>query len=120
MAKFMSWTQEDDAELTARYGRECNLDLAIRFDRSENSIKQRAVNLGITIWARRADSEFGEAEAREANHHFICAMARAIRAGLERPPMVGINRRACTRRPKFVSHGEAVFPARTSSHFAEG
>jgi hypothetical protein len=37
------------------------------------------------------------------NARFIAAMARAIRAGLERPPMIGIDKRPGTRVPINLS-----------------
>ena len=38
-----------------------------------------------------------------ANETFIKLMAQAIRDGLERPPMVGVDKRPCTKNPWFIS-----------------
>lgn len=39
-----------------------------------------------------------------ANAKFIDRMVQAIREGTERPPMVGMDKRPCTRNPRFVPH----------------
>jgi hypothetical protein len=41
------------------------------------------------------------AELHQMNTKFIVAMAAAIRAGLERPPRVGIDRTAGTKNPTY-------------------
>ena len=42
---------------------------------------------------------------RRMNTSFVAAMAAAIRAGLERPPRVGIDRTPGTKNPSYVPHG---------------
>jgi hypothetical protein len=48
---------------------------------------------------------YSRAELEEMNQRFIKAMAAAIRAGLERPPRVGIDRTPGTKNPAYVRHG---------------
>jgi hypothetical protein len=48
-------------------------------------------------------------ELWESNENFIAAMAAAIRAGLERPPRVGVDRRPGTKNPT------SYFPERFGS-----
>lgn len=42
------------------------------------------------------------AELQEMNDRFVAAMAAAIRAGLERPPRIGIDRTPGTKNPNYV------------------
>jgi len=41
-------------------------------------------------------------ELQRMNDRFIAAMAAAIRAGLERPPRVGIDRTPGTKKPSYL------------------
>jgi hypothetical protein len=99
MPKQPLWTPEDDAELMASYGIKSNLDLATCLNRSEQAIKTRAYSLGITGQIC-PDSETGERETFRGDQAFVTAMTRAIRAGLERPPQIGIDKRPCTKSPR--------------------
>lgn len=101
MPKTPLWTPEDDAELMAAYAVKSNLDLAIYFDRSENAIKQRAMTLGITSHQLDDANELTNT-AEASNRAFIIAMARAIRSGRERPPMIGMDKRPCTKAPRDI------------------
>ena len=43
-----------------------------------------------------------QTELRRVNTRFVAAMAAAIRAGLERPPRVGIDRTPGTKNPLYL------------------
>jgi hypothetical protein len=65
----------------------------------EKSVSQET--LGLTYYIR--------AQLVEMNERFIAAMAAAIRAGLERPPRVGIDRRPGTKNPlPYIDRGSEV------------
>jgi hypothetical protein len=44
-----------------------------------------------------------KAELHQMNDRFVAAMVAAIRAGLERPPRVGIDRTPGTKKPSYLS-----------------
>ena len=46
-----------------------------------------------------------KAQLQEMNAGFVAAMAAAIRAGLERPPRIGIDRVPGTKNPSYVPYG---------------
>jgi hypothetical protein len=48
---------------------------------------------------------YSKAKLEEMNYKFVVAMAAAIRAGLERPLRVGIDRTPGTKNPSYVAHG---------------
>lgn len=107
------WTPQEDAELTAVYLTKSNVALSVQFGRSEKAIKQRAYQLGIHAAVQVADdADAGMTTAVEINDAFIAAMAAAIRAGLERPPMVGVDTRHFGKEPRYVPHGDMAAAAR--------
>jgi hypothetical protein len=59
---------------------------------------ESASNLGNSYYLK---DQFSEMNAK-----FIGAMAAAIRAGLERPPRVGVDPRPGTKNPSFVRDSE--------------
>ncbi len=89
------WTAEDDATIKANYGTLPNAELAFRLGRSMDAIKRRAVNLGIAQYEFHHDHDPTMTDLIKRNQEFIDTMAAAIRAGLERPPMVGVDTRPC-------------------------
>ncbi len=50
-------------------------------------------------------SPYSTAQLQLMNERFVAAMAAAVRAGLERPPRVGIDQRPGTKNPSYVAHG---------------
>ena len=46
-----------------------------------------------------------KAELQQMNERFVAAMVAAIRAGLERPPRVGIDQTPGTKKPSYVPMG---------------
>ena len=46
-----------------------------------------------------------KAELQQMNERFVAAMVAAIRAGLERPPRVGIDLTPGTKKPSYVPMG---------------
>ena len=52
---------------------------------------------------------YSRAELEEMNRSFVKAMAAAIRAGLEHPARVGIDRTPGTKNPSYVPHGASGF-----------
>jgi hypothetical protein len=48
---------------------------------------------------------YSRAKLEEMNQRFAAAMAAAIRARLERPPRVGIDRTPGTKNPSYAAHG---------------
>jgi hypothetical protein len=53
--------------------------------------------------ALNLDSFYSAADLQRMNRRFVAAMAAAIRAGLEQPPRVGIDRTPGTKSPMYLS-----------------
>ena len=56
------------------------------------------------------NSPYTDTDLDRMNDRFAAAMAAAIRAGLERPPRVGIDRTPGTKNPSHVPYGASNLP----------
>ena len=100
------WTDEEKSHLMSTYGIRSTLDIALKLNRTEYAIRTQASMLGLTEPAYMLENNDETADAIRRNQAFVEAMTKAIRAGLEHPPMVGVDTRPGTTRPLMIEVGE--------------
>ncbi len=106
------WTAEQDEVLRENWGHVDVHVLAASFGLTAGQVRWRAAVLKFdlgTLPAERLphDEDADIAPSKEScmqDDNFIAAMTAAIVAGKERAP-IGIDRRPCTKNPRFIPHG---------------
>lgn len=95
--------------------------LARNLRRTKAAIRTKRTELGLRPRHRTEIAPAGCTDAPAAegiergavdDGRFAAAMRAAIAAGLERPPMLGIDTRPCTKAPVFVERGQAEMTTR--------
>jgi len=114
MSEAFEWSKELDRILRDVWESDSTInEIAERIGCFPGQVYARAAYLHLDTSARGAEAFFREcAESNTVqNDKFCAAMKRAVAAGLESPPMIGIDTRPGTKAPRFIPIDRAKFTA---------
>lgn len=104
------WTAEDRDDLRFSLGSETVNEIANRQGRTPGSVVLEARMMGLDVdpIGKNVDGEIESWMMAQQDAAFCTAMVRAVEQGLERPPMIGIDRQPGTKCPRPIQPNTPV------------